>query len=84
MTVSNAAPVAVDDSVTTAPSGATPVAVLTNDTDADGDGLTVTGVGAAAHGTTAVTGPAEVSYTPASGYVFQHMNLGGASVHRSP
>ncbi|MDX6199719.1 MAG: large repetitive protein [Actinomycetota bacterium] len=68
VTVANAAPAAVDDSVTAAPSGATPVSVLTNDTDADGDGLTVTGVGAAAHGTTAVTGPGEVSYTPASGY----------------
>jgi uncharacterized repeat protein (TIGR01451 family) len=69
VTVANAAPVAVADSVTAAPTGATPVSVLANDTDADGDGLTVTGVGAATHGTTTVTGPSEVSYTPNAGYV---------------
>lgn len=38
-----------------------------NDTDSDGDALTITAVGSATHGTTAFTGTS-VSYTPTVGY----------------
>jgi hypothetical protein len=55
-------------------SGATFIDVLGNDTDADNlsptapnAGLTVSGVGAASHGTTAFTASG-VTYTPASNY----------------
>src|SRR5262249_23239728 len=47
----NDAPTAVDDSATTAEDTAVVVTVLTNDTDIDGDTLSVTSVTAPAHGT---------------------------------
>ena len=64
----NTPPLAADDTATT-PAG-TPVAVnvLKNDTDADGDALTVTGSTTPAHGTTTVNSNGTVTYTPASGY----------------
>ncbi|MBI3673274.1 MAG: tandem-95 repeat protein, partial [Rhizobiales bacterium] len=45
------------------------VAVLANDTDADGDTLQVTGIGAAAHGTAVLNGNGTVTYTPNAGYI---------------
>ena len=48
-------------------SGTTVFTVLTNDTDVENDPITVTGVGAAAHGTTSFT-PGDVSYKPADDY----------------
>lgn len=47
---------------------ATPIAVLANDVDPDGDTLTITAVSPAAHGTVAIAGGA-VNYTPTAGYV---------------
>src|SRR6185503_9223115 len=41
--------------------------VLANDSDPDGDTLTITSVGAAQHGTASISG-SRVVYTPASGY----------------
>lgn len=61
-------PEAVDDAVTVdQDSGATAIDVLSNDTDVDGDELTVTGVGTAANGTVALT-DGVVTYTPNAGY----------------
>ena len=48
------APVAVNDTATTAEDTAVTIAVLTNDTDLDGDTLSVTGVTIPAHGTATV------------------------------
>jgi hypothetical protein len=60
-------PVAVDDAATTA--FATPVSidVLANDSDPDGDALTIASVAAPANGTAAISG-ASIVYTPAAGF----------------
>lgn len=62
------APVAVNDSVTTAVS--TPVSFdpRTNDSDPDGNALTITTVSTPGHGTATITGGASVTYTPTTGY----------------
>lgn len=65
----NTPPVATADSTTVAAgSGPSTLAVLANDTDADSDTLTVTGVTAPDHGTAVPTGSG-VQYTPVGGYV---------------
>ena len=64
----NAAPVAVDDTATTPEDTATTIAVLANDTDANGDTLTVTAVTTPAHGTAAINANGTVTYTPAANY----------------
>ncbi|HEY6940354.1 Ig-like domain-containing protein [Dokdonella sp.] len=65
----NHPPVAQDDAIAIEQdAAATPVAVLANDSDPDGDTLVVTAVGTAAHGT-AVATAAGVDYTPATGYL---------------
>jgi outer membrane protein OmpA-like peptidoglycan-associated protein len=66
---SNHPPVAQDDSATVErDSSANAIAVLANDSDPDGDALSVTAVSAAAHGTATVTASG-VDYTPAAGYL---------------
>ena len=61
-------PVAVDDSVIVAENSANnPIDVLANDSDADGDALTITAVSAATHGTATVAGT-HVDYTPAADF----------------
>ncbi|MEE8601065.1 beta strand repeat-containing protein, partial [Euzebya tangerina] len=68
VTVDNAAPVADDDSASTTNATAVDIDVLSNDTDPNGDALTVTAVDAPSNGT-AVAGPAGViTYTPAGGF----------------
>ncbi|XTP36181.1 Ig-like domain-containing protein [Mycobacterium sp. TJFP1] len=64
----NQPPVAVDDTFTMAP-GATSatVNVVANDTDPDGDDLTVTAVTGAANGTATFTG-GTITYTPTAGF----------------
>ncbi|MGQ9351060.1 Ig-like domain-containing protein [Mycolicibacterium gilvum] len=64
----NTPPVAVNDTYTM-PTGSTSavVNVVANDTDPDGDALTVVGVTGAAHGTTTFTG-GTITYTPTTGY----------------
>lgn len=65
----NRAPDARDDSATVPRnSGATPIAVLANDVDPDGDTLTITAVGAAAHGTATIAAGV-INYTPTTNYV---------------
>ncbi|MFN8105308.1 MAG: Ig-like domain-containing protein [Acidimicrobiia bacterium] len=63
----NGLPVANPDSATTLVGTAAAVAVLANDTDPDGDPLTLVSVTAAAHGST-VAGPAGVTYVPVAGF----------------
>lgn len=64
----NVAPDAADDNVNVAEdSGANLLTVLTNDTDANGDTLTITLVTQGAHGSVANNGTS-VSYTPAPDY----------------
>ena len=69
----NTPPVAADDTAETPFDTAVEIAVLANDTDADGDDLTVTVVTAPANGTAMITSDADgndtqVTYTPPSGY----------------
>ena len=45
------------------------VSVLANDTDPDGDALTVTGASTPANGTAVVNANGSITYTPAAGYV---------------
>ncbi|MEM7259386.1 MAG: Ig-like domain-containing protein, partial [Pseudomonadota bacterium] len=63
VTAVNAPPVAVADTANTDRGSAITIDVLDNDTDADGDTLSIASVAAAPNGTTSVT-PAGVSYTP--------------------
>ena len=66
--VTNTAPDAVDDTASTAQDTAVVVSVLANDTDPDGDTLTVTGASQPAHGAVTVDAAGTVTYTPTSGY----------------
>ncbi|MFC1479469.1 Ig-like domain-containing protein [Planctomycetota bacterium] len=63
----NDAPDAADDSASTDIDTAKTIDVLSNDTDADGDTLTVSGVGAASNGTV-VNNTVDVTYTPNAGF----------------
>jgi alpha-tubulin suppressor-like RCC1 family protein len=63
----NDAPVANPDVMSTNEDTPADFAVLANDTDVDGDTLTVSGVGAPGHGTTSTNG-AVVHYVPAADY----------------
>ncbi len=65
----NDAPVAVDDSTSTAEDTAETITVLANDTDVDGDTLSVTGASVpAAHGTVAVNANGTLLFTPAANF----------------
>ena len=63
----NGAPTAVDDSAATNQDEAVVIDVLLNDTDPDGDGLTVVSTTQPAHGSVVNNGDS-VTYTPATGY----------------
>ena len=70
VTAVNDAPVAVNDTVTATedtPLVLTPAALLGNDSDIDGDALSITAVGGATHGTVALTN-GNVVFTPAANY----------------
>jgi Bacterial Ig domain/OmpA family len=65
----NHPPVARDDSATVDENSVdNPIAVLANDTDPDGDSLTVTAVSPPAHGS-ATAAASGVNYTPTTGYL---------------
>jgi hypothetical protein len=67
--VANRAPVAVSDTATVAANAAaTLINVLANDSDADGDTLSLTAVGATSAGGTATLSGNQISYTPKAGY----------------
>ncbi len=70
VTAANDAPVAVDDLATTPEDTAVAIAaatLLANDTDLDGDTLSVTAVGTAVNGTVSLVGSG-VTFTPAANY----------------
>ncbi|MEO0428655.1 MAG: Ig-like domain-containing protein [Pseudomonadota bacterium] len=67
--VENTPPVATPDSAETDENNAVTVAVLANDTDDDGDPLTLTGVGSASNGTVIANANGTVTYTPALDFV---------------
>ena len=64
----NNPPVANDDNASTNEDTTFDVAVLTNDTDPDGDPLSLASVGAAAHGSTAANVNGTVHYVPNANY----------------
>ncbi|QFT47077.1 Hemolysin, chromosomal [Roseivivax sp. THAF40] len=64
----NQPPVAVDDATNTEAGEAVAFAVLGNDSDPDGDPLTVTAVTDGANGTATVNAAGEVVYTPNAGF----------------
>ena len=67
-TSANDGPVAVDDATTTPEDAAVTIAVLPNDSDLDGDTVSVTGASTPAHGSAAVNANGTISYTPAANY----------------
>ena len=64
----NDAPRAQDDNAFVNAGDEVRIAVLANDTDVDGDALTVSVVGAAGHGTLHVNADGTITYRPATGY----------------
>ena len=68
MTAANDGPVAVNDAATTVEDTAATIAVLANDSDLDGDTLTVTSVTVPAHGTATVNPDGTIAYTPAANF----------------
>jgi hypothetical protein len=64
----NRPPDAVNDVVTTTRNDPVRIVVVANDTDPDGDPLTVTSVTAPAHGTAANNHDGTVTYSPATGF----------------
>jgi len=64
----NDAPVADDDTATTAEDTAATIEVLPDDSDVDGDSLTVTSATDPDHGSTTVNADGTVSYTPDADY----------------
>jgi hypothetical protein len=65
----NRPPSAADDTFTTSVDRPATVSVLGNDSDPDGDALTVTGTSAPGNGTVVVNANSSITYTPAAGYV---------------
>ncbi|MBA2318697.1 MAG: cell wall-binding repeat-containing protein [Euzebyales bacterium] len=66
--VLNSAPVAVDDAATTVRDSPVTIDVLANDSDADGDPLTVAAVTDPPEGVAVVNGDGTVTYTPGAGF----------------
>ena len=64
----NLPPVAVNDSASTAAGTPVTIPVLANDSDPDGDPLTVTNLTQPANGTAQVNANQSVTYTPAAGF----------------
>ncbi|MYK46826.1 MAG: hypothetical protein F4029_11435, partial [Gammaproteobacteria bacterium] len=67
----NRAPSASNDTATTTEAAAVAIDVLANDTDADGDALTVASVVQPANGTAAIQSDGSVAYTPNAGFTGQ-------------
>ncbi len=65
----NDIPVASDDTTSTQQGTAVTINVLANDSDPDGDPLSITGTGPAANGTVAINPDNTVTYTPNAGFV---------------
>jgi M6 family metalloprotease-like protein len=65
----NQAPTAANDAATTEEGQSVTIDVLANDSDADGDSLSVSAVTQPAHGASEVNGDATVTYTPNAGFI---------------
>jgi len=65
----NRPPVAANDSAQTPPATPVRIPVLQNDSDPDGDGLSVSSASTPAHGTAVLNSDGTVTYTPAAGFV---------------
>lgn len=68
MTVTDRAPTAIADTASTRTETAVSIDVLANDSDPDGDAISLAAVGTPAHGSAGISGDAVV-YTPAPGFV---------------
>ena len=68
VTPQNDPPIAVDDLDATDEDAPVTVAVLTNDSDPDGDPLTITSVSDPANGSVVINGDGTVTYTPDANY----------------
>ncbi|HEU4592049.1 MAG TPA: PKD domain-containing protein [Steroidobacteraceae bacterium] len=83
ITATNSAPLAADDQVTTGQDSAVDIDVLANDSDADGDALSIQSLTQPAHGAASSSGTA-VHYVPAAGFVgtdaFTYIATDGADV----
>src|SRR6266508_342149 len=66
--VKNTPPVAVDDAASTFKNTPVTVDVLANDSDADGDALSVPGLTVPAHGTATLNADGTVTYAPNAGF----------------
>ena len=64
----NNPPIAVDDNAATTENTAVAIDVLANDSDPDGDPITVADTSLAQHGTVAVNGDQTLTYTPESNF----------------
>ena len=64
----NRPPVATADTASALKGTATTIAVLSNDSDPDGNTLTVTAVTTPAHGTATINANGTIKYTPVAGY----------------
>lgn len=64
----NHPPVAVDDLAFTAPGQVAVISALSNDSDPDGDLLSIIAVAQAAHGTVALQSDSTIKYTPLAGF----------------
>lgn len=64
----NGAPVTGDDSITTPSGVAKTFGPLANDSDPDGDTLTIDAVGTPSHGTAVAVGGTSITYTPTANY----------------
>jgi len=69
VTILNAAPVAANDTYTTPANSAITMSVRDNDTDSNGDALTITAIGTPLNGTASISGGASVVYTPTTSFV---------------
>ncbi len=66
--VINSAPIAFDDTAATSADTSVAIDVLANDTDADGDALSVQSFGQASNGTVVENSDGTLSYTPDAGF----------------
>jgi hypothetical protein len=66
--IANAPPVANADTATTNAGTAVVLAVLANDTDANGDALTIVGISSAVGGTATINGGATITFQPLPGF----------------